>query len=105
VRAVLDLDRGPFLPGEAGLPQAPALADGLRRRLLRAIAGQARHWETADRQKAADWYDEALRAARALMHVYHARGRPRRSTRSTAAAVRPWPSGWAERPPPRPTGC
>jgi two-component SAPR family response regulator len=83
VRAALDLYRGPFLPGEADVPQAPALADGLRRRLLRAIAAQARHWEGTEPQKAADWYEEALRVdpcaeevSRALMRVYRALGRP-----------------------------
>jgi ATP/maltotriose-dependent transcriptional regulator MalT/DNA-binding SARP family transcriptional activator len=84
VRKALELHRGPFLAGEEEeLPQAPALTDGLRRRLLRAIAGQARHSETADPQKAADWYEEALRVdpcaedvSRALMQAYHRLGRP-----------------------------
>ncbi len=84
VRKALGLYRGPFLAGEEEeLSRAPALTDGLRRRLLRAIAGQARESETAEPQKAADWYEEALRVdpcaediSRALMQTYHRLGRP-----------------------------
>jgi Tfp pilus assembly protein PilF len=60
-----------------------ALADTLRRRLLRQIARQARQWETRDDEKAADWYEEALRidpaaedVGRTLASVYQRLGRP-----------------------------
>lgn len=82
VRRALDLYRGPFLADTDELPQASAIADGLRRRLLRGIAGHARHAEAMDAQKAADWYEEALRVdpcaedmVRALIQVYHRLGR------------------------------
>jgi DNA-binding SARP family transcriptional activator len=69
LRRALDLYRGPFLDGEGSeLPQAAALADGLRR---------------TDAQKAADWYEEGLRVdpcaedvCRSLMTTYHKLGRP-----------------------------
>jgi Tfp pilus assembly protein PilF len=60
-----------------------ALADALRRRLLRQVGRQARQWETLDAEKAADWYEEALRVdpgaedvARTLVSVYQRLGRP-----------------------------
>jgi LuxR family maltose regulon positive regulatory protein len=82
-RTAADLYRGPFLDGdEAGLPQAGALADGLRRRLQRQIVRVARLCELSDREQAADWYEEALRVNpcaedvyRALMNVHHVLGR------------------------------
>jgi LuxR family transcriptional regulator, maltose regulon positive regulatory protein len=88
LRKAIDLCRGGFLEGEeAELPQAVALADALRRRLLRQVARQARHWESSDAQRAADWYEEALRfdpcaedVARALMTIYQRLGRPAAAT-------------------------
>ena len=83
LRKALDLYRGAFLDGEeAEFPQAVALADTLRRRLLRQISRQARQWETRDDEKAADWYEEALRidpaaedVGRTLVSVYQRLGR------------------------------
>jgi DNA-binding SARP family transcriptional activator len=84
LRKAVDLYRGPFLDGqEVELPQATALADTLRRRLLRQIARAARQCEASDRQQAVDWYEHALRVDpcaedvyRSLMKAYHALGRP-----------------------------
>jgi ATP/maltotriose-dependent transcriptional regulator MalT/DNA-binding SARP family transcriptional activator len=84
VRKAVNLYRGSFLAGEeVDLPQAAALADGLRRRLLRQIARQAGRCEVAEAQRAADWYEEGLRVdpcaedmSRGLMTAYHRLGRP-----------------------------
>jgi len=83
VRKALGLYRGAFLAGEEGeIPQAAALADGLRRRLLRQVTNLARQHEATDGARAAELYEEALRidpcgedVARHLMHTYHRLGR------------------------------
>ena len=84
VRKAADLYRGSFLGGrESDLPQATALADRLRRQLLRQIVQIGRQCEQADdRQEAADWYEEGLRVdpcaedlCRSLMTAYHRLGR------------------------------
>ena len=82
VRAALDLYQGAFLDGEATeIPQAEALAVGLRRRLLRQITTVARHHESRDGSRAADWYEEGLRVDpcaedlyRSLMTLHHRLG-------------------------------
>jgi len=83
VRKAVGLYRGVFLAGEEGeIPQATALADGLRRRLLRQINQLARQHEATDGARAAEWYEEALRidpcaedTCRLLMRAYHQLGR------------------------------
>jgi ATP/maltotriose-dependent transcriptional regulator MalT/DNA-binding SARP family transcriptional activator len=78
-RSAASLYRGPFLDDrEVELPHATALAEGLRRRLLRQLVRVARQGEQADPQQAADWYEEALRVdpcaediCRSLMTAYH----------------------------------
>jgi DNA-binding SARP family transcriptional activator len=84
-RKVLELYRGPFLGDEvAQIPQGTALADRLRRRLLRQIVALGRDHEQSGRwQEAVDWYEEALRidpcaedVYRSLMSVYRNLGRP-----------------------------
>jgi DNA-binding SARP family transcriptional activator len=83
VRKAANLYRGAFLAGDEGdLPQATALADGLRRRLLRQITRLARQHEPTDGARAADWYEEGLRVdpcaediSRSLMQTYHRLGR------------------------------
>jgi DNA-binding SARP family transcriptional activator len=82
-RAV-DLYQGSFLGGEADLPGATALADRLRRRLLKQVVQLSLRCEgRADWQKAADWYTAALKvdpcaedASRRLMVACHHLGRP-----------------------------
>ena len=74
---------GPFLGGEADSPWATAMADRLRRRLLRQVMQVGLHWErTGEWQKAADYYANALRvdscaeeASRRLMIACHHLGR------------------------------
>lgn len=83
-RKAAGLYRGAFLDGaDHDLPKAAALADGLRRRLLRQILRVARQCEPDDRQSAVNWYEEALRvdpcaedACRSLMSAHHVLGRP-----------------------------
>src|SRR5262245_41419711 len=78
-RKAAGLYRGPFLDErEFELPQATALAESLRRRLLRQLTRVGRRCEPANRREAADWYEEALRvdpcnedACRSLMTTYH----------------------------------
>ena len=61
-RKAADLYRGAFLDErEVELPQATALAESLRRRLLRQLVRVGRQCEQANRQEAVDWYEEALR--------------------------------------------
>jgi DNA-binding SARP family transcriptional activator len=82
-RQAADLYRGAFLDDlELELPQAPALADGVRRRLLRQIVRVGRQCEQADPQQALDWYEEGLRVDpgaedvyRSMMSVHHRLGR------------------------------
>src|SRR5262249_26300051 len=82
-RKAVDLYRGPFLAGDQdALPQAAALADGLRRRLLRPITRLARQHEAGDPIRAVEWYEEGLRVdpcaedlSRFLMQAYHRLGR------------------------------
>jgi LuxR family maltose regulon positive regulatory protein len=77
-RKAADLDRGAFLDeGELELPQAAALADSLRRRVLRQLVRSGRQCEQRNPQEAVDWYEEALRVdpcaedvCRSLMNVY-----------------------------------
>src|SRR5262245_52597041 len=82
-RKAAGLYRGAFL-GEQDLelPQATALAESLRRRLLRQLVRIGRQCDSADPQQAADWYEEALRVDpraedvyRSLMNVHHRLGR------------------------------
>src|SRR5262249_37071274 len=62
VRRALDLHLGTFLEGEdSELPQAAALAEGLRRRLLRHAVRIGRQHEGTDPQRAVGWYEDALR--------------------------------------------
>jgi len=83
VKKALALYGGAFLAGDEGnLPHATALADGLRRRLVRQITRLARQHESADPARAAEWYEEALRVdpcaediSRYLMSTYHRLGR------------------------------
>jgi DNA-binding SARP family transcriptional activator len=84
-RKASELYRGPFLGGEAAqFPQATALADRLRRRLLRRIVAEGRECErSAQLEEAVDWYEEALRidpcaedVYRSLMSAYRSLGRP-----------------------------
>jgi DNA-binding SARP family transcriptional activator len=84
-RKAADLYRGPFLDGDAAqFPQATALADRLRRRLLRRTVAVARECErSAQLEDAVDWYEEALRidpcaedVYRSLMSAYRSLGRP-----------------------------
>ena len=83
-RKAAGLYRGAFLDGaDLDLPKSAALADGLRRRLLRQMLRVARQWEPDDRQAAVTWYEEALRvdpcaedACRSLMSAHHGLGRP-----------------------------
>jgi LuxR family maltose regulon positive regulatory protein len=78
-RKAASLYRGAFLDErEAELPQATALAESLRRRLLRQLVRVGRQCEPANRQEALDWYEEALRVdpcaedvCRNLMTAYH----------------------------------
>ena len=82
-RKAAGLYRGAFLDGpDLALHQSTALAEGLRRRLLRQIVRAGRQCEPADPQQAADWYEEALRVDpsaedvyRSLMNVHHRLGR------------------------------
>jgi two-component SAPR family response regulator len=79
IRKAAGLYRGAFLDErEVELPQATALAEGLRRRLLRQLVRVGRQCEQANRQEAVDWYEEAFRvgpcaedACRSLMTAYH----------------------------------
>jgi LuxR family transcriptional regulator, maltose regulon positive regulatory protein len=79
IRKAAGLYRGAFLDErEVELPQATALAEGLRRRLLRQLVRVARQCEPANRQEGVDWYEEALRVdpcaedvCRSLMTAYH----------------------------------
>jgi ATP/maltotriose-dependent transcriptional regulator MalT/DNA-binding SARP family transcriptional activator len=84
-RKALELYRGPFLGDEAAqIPQGTALADRIRRRLLRQIVALARDHEQSGRwQEAVDGYEEAVRVDpcaedvyRSLMSVYRNLGRP-----------------------------
>ena len=83
LRNAARLYRGQFLDGEeAGLPYIASRAEDLRRRLARALASMARQTEAADHDKAAEWYEEALRVhpgaedvARQLMALYRRLGR------------------------------
>jgi DNA-binding SARP family transcriptional activator len=84
-RKALELYRGPFLGDEAArIPQGTALADRVRRRLLRQIVAVGQEHERSGRwQEAADWYEEALHVDpcaedvyRGLMCVYRNLGRP-----------------------------
>ena len=78
-RKAAGLYRGGFLDErEVELPQATALAESLRRRLLRQLVRVGRQCEQANRQEAVDWYEEALRVdacaedvCRSLMTAYH----------------------------------
>jgi LuxR family transcriptional regulator, maltose regulon positive regulatory protein len=78
-RRAAGLYRGAFLDErEVELPQATALAESLRRRLLRQLVRVGRQCEQANRQEAVDWYEEALRVdpcaedvCRSLMTAYH----------------------------------
>jgi ATP/maltotriose-dependent transcriptional regulator MalT/DNA-binding SARP family transcriptional activator len=102
LRKAVDLYRGVFLDEqEVELPQAAALADTLRRRLLRQIARAARQCDENDWPQAVDWYEHALRVdpcaedvCRSLMKAYHALGRPAevaesyRRCRAALAAIR-----------------
>jgi DNA-binding SARP family transcriptional activator len=82
-RTAAGLYRGAFLDErELELPQATALADGLRRRLLRQLVRVGRECEPADPQQAADWYEQGLRVDpcaedvyRSLMRDHHRLGR------------------------------
>src|SRR5262249_47013769 len=73
------LYRGAFLDErEVELPQATAMVESLRRRLLRHLVRVGRQCEQVNLQEAVDWYEEALRvdpcaedACRSLMTVYH----------------------------------
>ena len=84
VRQAADLYRGGFLEDrELELPQATAVADGLRRRLLRQILRVGRQCEQANAQEAIDWYEEGLRVDacaeevyRSLMNLHGRLGRP-----------------------------
>jgi ATP/maltotriose-dependent transcriptional regulator MalT/DNA-binding SARP family transcriptional activator len=83
-RNAVALYRGAFLGDlEGELPQATALAESLRRRLLRQLMRVGRQCEPADPQQASDWYEEALRVdpcaedvCRSLMTVYDRLERP-----------------------------
>jgi DNA-binding SARP family transcriptional activator len=102
LRKAVDLYRGAFLDEqEVEVPQAAALADTLRRRLLRQIARAARQCDENDWPQAVDWYEHALRVdpcaedvCRSLMKAYHALGRPAevaesyRRCRAALAAIR-----------------
>ena len=82
-RKAADLYQGAFLADrELELPQATALADGLRRRLLRQIVRAGRQCEPTDPQQAVDWYEDGVRVDacaenvyRSLMNVHHRLGR------------------------------
>ena len=77
-RKAAGLYRGAFLDErEVELPQATALADSIRRRLLRQLVRVGRQCEQANRPEAVDWYEEALRVdpcaedvCRSLMTAY-----------------------------------
>jgi len=79
IRKAAGLYRGAFLDDrEVELPQATAMVESLRRRLLRHLVRVGRQCEQANPQEAVDWYEEALRvdpcgedACRSLMTVYH----------------------------------
>jgi ATP/maltotriose-dependent transcriptional regulator MalT/DNA-binding SARP family transcriptional activator len=79
IRKAASLYRGAFLDErEVELPQAAALADGLRRRLLRQLVRVGRQCEQANQREAVDWYEEAFRVdpcaedvCRILMTAYH----------------------------------
>jgi len=85
IRKAAGLYRGAFLDErEVELPQATAMAERLRRRLLRHLVRAGRQCEQANPQEAVDWYEEALRVdpcaedvCRSLMTAYH---RLKRST-------------------------
>jgi ATP/maltotriose-dependent transcriptional regulator MalT/DNA-binding SARP family transcriptional activator len=70
-RNAAGLYRGAFLDDrEVELPRATALAESLRRRLLRQLVRVGRQCEPADPQQAADWYEEALRVDPCAEDVY-----------------------------------
>jgi LuxR family transcriptional regulator, maltose regulon positive regulatory protein len=83
IRKAADLYQGAFLGDrELEIPRATALADGLRRRLLRQIVRAGRQSEPTDPQQAVDWYEDGLRVDacdedvyRSLMNVYQRLGR------------------------------
>jgi LuxR family transcriptional regulator, maltose regulon positive regulatory protein len=78
-RRAASLYRGGFLDErEVELPQATALGETLRRRLLRQLMRVGRQCAQVNRQEAVDWYEEALRVdacaedvCRSLMTAYH----------------------------------
>jgi LuxR family transcriptional regulator, maltose regulon positive regulatory protein len=82
-RKAADLYQGAFLGDrDLELPQATALAHGLRRRLLRQIVRAGRQCEPNEPQQAVDWYEDGLRVDacaedvyRSLMNVHHRLGR------------------------------
>jgi DNA-binding SARP family transcriptional activator len=83
-RKAATLYRGAFLAFEEGeFPEATAVAERLRHRLLRQLVRAGQRCEPANPQEAADWYEEALRVdpcaedvCRNLMTVYHRLARP-----------------------------
>jgi LuxR family transcriptional regulator, maltose regulon positive regulatory protein len=82
-RKAANLYRGTFLDErEFEIPQATALADDLRRRLVRQIVRIGRQYEQVDWQEAVDWYEEGLRVDpcaediyRSLMSTHRRHGR------------------------------
>jgi len=83
-RKAVSLYRGTFLDErEVELPQTTALAERLRRRLLRQLVRIARQCELTSPEDAVDWYEEAVRVdpcaenvCRSLMATYHRLERP-----------------------------
>jgi LuxR family maltose regulon positive regulatory protein len=78
IRKAAGLYRGAFLDErEVELPQATAMVESLRRRLLRQLVRVGRQCEQANPKEAVDWYEEALRVdpcaedvCRSLMTAY-----------------------------------
>jgi DNA-binding SARP family transcriptional activator len=83
-RKAVSLYGGTFLDErEIELSQTTALAERLRRRMLRQLVRIARHCELTTPADAVDWYEEALRVdpcaenvCRSLMAAYHRLERP-----------------------------
>jgi len=79
IRKAAGLYRGAFLDErEVELPQATAMVESLRRRLLRHLVRVGRQCEQANPQEAVHWYEEALRVdpcaedvCQSLMTAYH----------------------------------
>jgi LuxR family transcriptional regulator, maltose regulon positive regulatory protein len=78
IRKAAGLYRGAFLDErEVELPQATAMVESLRRRLLRQLVRVGRQCEQANPKEAVDWYEDALRVdpcpedgCRSLMTAY-----------------------------------